>query len=131
MCSKCFDGKGYPDHRERNVYKIEDEDDFDRHPKRRGKKRKYPKPKPGCKLNDGKAHVYAIVEIHGWVHERFWDHTTPWIPAVRWERRCIGCGKVSRSYGEWGGIPIGRYFNKEDIWLVEYVEKGEPFSRWW
>lgn len=132
MCSNCFDGKGWPDHRERNAYRPEDEEDprYAHSPRKRSKREKVRT--KGCPENDNKAHVYEIVEVIEWGQK--YKRTDEgvryvWAPESKWERMCVGCGHVNKVYYWWSmrTSPVGRAFNESDVYEVIDKTKVKPF----
>lgn len=58
MCKSCWDFGSYPDHRERNVYRVEDENETPY--KKRGSGKKF------CKRAKGKnaPHEYKVIHVY-------------------------------------------------------------------
>jgi len=132
MCSNCFDGKGWPDHRERNAYRPEDEEDprYAHSPRKRSKREKVRT--KGCPENDNKAHVYEIVEVIEWGQK--YKRTDEgvryvWAPESKWKRMCVGCGHVHNVYYWWSRrtSPVGRAFNESDVYEVIDKTNVKPF----
>ena len=131
MCSDCWDNAPKAKYQ---FPSVEDwEDPRAAHPKRRAKrKRREPVPK-GCPETGGKAHVYVIIEVHGYRPRYVYEiKKVDYVAETWWEKVCIGCGKHKMTYRDyfWGGSPVGRYFNKEDIYEVVTKEKGFHSYRW-
>lgn len=108
MCRYCWPDV-FPDHRERNVYREEDE--YETPYRKKGKSKKSVKKMPGCSGNDGGSHIYVWVIQHypktRWVkgdtvNERGYRN---WVPVrdgcyENYRRVCVGCGQ--RQPGKWG-----------------------------
>lgn len=113
MCRYCWPDAG-PDHRERNVYREDDE--FDAPHKKRGKGNKSSPNQKGCPASGGKAHVYVWIEFQGIRRAVVWkgegkdryavngNRPTTW-----WERRCIGCDHRNNRKFSWGSPPQNIY----------------------
>lgn len=119
MCKGCFGWDSFPDHRERNVYREEDEYET---PHKKSKKDKPKKRFKGCPSRDGKAHIFVWVKYIGKreTYGKFLGRGLGWGPrelvdAVWYKRVCVGCGHVNNSVGPygWGSIPSEIYEVRE------------------
>lgn len=136
MCKNCDAWySGYPDHRERNVYQESDEYDAPHKKVSQKKKPQFIKAPKGCPGNDGKAHVYVIIQYNGWrskwtrvPDQRTWESTL--VPYAKYKRVCVGCDRIAKTYyGSWrDSNPVGRDFNESDIYEVRSVRKQDWYT---
>lgn len=96
MCKRCYDGYDFPDHRERNVYRLEDE--YETPYQKSGKGKKF------CKRAKGKTPHDWTGRLTIMVTKSFYDYETE-----RWKRIqvpktyivCARCGKGKTYISRW------------------------------
>lgn len=114
MCKSCWDFYQFPDHRERNVYREEDE--YEAPHKKKGKSKK-PKRFKGCPQRNGSAHIYVWIEYHG-KKMRWTRNGTKWVDEIWWDQTCVGCShKKNRRYAFYS-----LYSKPENVYEVRKVE---------